>query len=99
MYFDINKYPGNYVMHCKTEEEAESFCRYLNENGRKWGDGHSYIDRTHYSEYKSETAYNFNNGTFCNCDFYIYYNYTILEWSDYMADTVLNDTRYSKYNK
>lgn len=28
MKFNINKYEGNYAMHCKTEEEAKIFCRY-----------------------------------------------------------------------
>lgn len=99
MIFDINKYPGNVVMHCKTKEEAESFCQYLHENGRKWGSGHSYIGKTNYSDYKSETAYNFNSGCFCPLVYYRNADYKILEWSDYMADTVLNDSRYSKYTK
>ena len=97
MYFDINKYPGNCVMHCKTEEEAKTFCQYLNEHGRTWGNGHRYIDRTNYSYHGSETAYNFNSGCYTNCDFYRREGFTILEWSDYMADTILNDTRYLKY--
>jgi hypothetical protein len=29
MMFNIDDYKGKYVMHCKTEEEAEVFCRYL----------------------------------------------------------------------
>lgn len=36
MKFNINKYEGNYAMHCKTEEEAKIFCRYLDSVGRKW---------------------------------------------------------------
>ena len=99
MIFDLNKYPGNYAMHCKTAEEAESFCQYLHENGRKWVSGGSYVCNTNYYYYDSETAYSFNTGCYCNCDFYRRAGYTILEWSDYMADTVLNDTRYLKYIK
>ena len=99
MIFNINNYKGAYVMHCKTEEEAESFCQYLNENGRRWANGQRYVDRTHYSDYRSEMAYNFNAGCYANCDFYRREGFTILEWSDYMADTVLNDTRYLKYIK
>lgn len=34
MKFNINKYMGNYAMHCKTEEEAKIFCRYLDSVGR-----------------------------------------------------------------
>lgn len=97
MIFDINKYQGNRVMHCKTEEEAKTFCQYLNEKGRRWSNGQRYVDQTNYSYYGSETAYNFNTGCYADCYFYRREGFTILEWSDYMADTVLNDARYLKY--
>lgn len=42
MKFNIDKYMGNYAMHCKTEEEAKIFLRYLDSVGRKWVDGTSY---------------------------------------------------------
>ena len=99
MFFDINNYKGNYVMHCKTAKEAESFCQYLHENGREWANGQRYVNQTHYSDYGSETAYNFNAGCYCNCDFYKWEDFEIIEWSDYMADTVLNNTKYLKYIK
>lgn len=99
MYFNIDKYKGNYAMHCKTPEEAKSFCQYLHEHGRKWSSGDHYVAKTSYSQYGSETAYSFNSGCYCSCDFYRNAGYILLEWSDYMADTVLNDTRYSKYIK
>ena len=35
MNFDLKNYLGYYVMHCKTEEEAENFCKFLHENGRE----------------------------------------------------------------
>lgn len=99
MYFDINKYEGKYVMHCKTEEEAESFCQYLHENGRKWCNGDHYTGNTRWDWYKEKTAYRFNGGCYSDLPYYISEGYTILEWSDYMEDTVLNDTLYSKYTK
>lgn len=34
MRFNIEDYKGKYVMHCKTEEEAEDFCIYLDSIGR-----------------------------------------------------------------
>ena len=39
MRFNIEDYKGNYVMHCKTEEEAEIFCKYLHSIGRTWSTG------------------------------------------------------------
>ena len=44
MKFNLNDYQDNYVMHCKTKEEAENFCRFLHQNGGKWCTGDSYLD-------------------------------------------------------
>lgn len=70
MKFNINKYMGNYAMHCKTKEEAKIFCRYLDSVGRKWVDGTSYMSMTKWSVHGPDTCYDFCNGTYCNktCD-------------------------------
>lgn len=86
MIFDIKDYPSKYVMHCKTEEEAESFCEYLHSVGRKWCNGDNYLGCTEYSRYKSNTCYNFNDNCFGSLERYAG-NYTILEWSDFMKNT------------
>ena len=83
MKFDINNYKGKYVMHCKTKEEARSFCDYLYENGKTWVGGQSYQDRTYWDCYKETTAYNFNDGGYSPVSYYTRENYTILEWSDF----------------
>ena len=84
--FNINDYPGKYVMHCKTEEEAKDFCRVLHEAGRTWCTGRSYIDRTNFKYDKGGTCYNFNIGAYAEKFYYTKPNedYTILEWSDFM---------------
>lgn len=84
MKFIINDYEGKYVMHCKTEEEAKDFCNYLHSIGRKWSDGNSYSIRTCWSIYGSDTAYNFNMGSYADTDCYEEQHYTILEWEDFM---------------
>lgn len=87
MKFNINKYEGNYAMHCKTEEEAKIFCRYLNSVGRRWGSGHSYISMTNRDDYGPNTCYSFNSGTYCDKIYYLTHNrYTILEFSDFEWD-------------
>lgn len=87
MKFNINKYEGNYAMHCKTEEEAKIFCRYLNSVGRRWGSGHSYISMTNWDDYGPNTCYSFNSGTYCDKIYYLTHNrYTILEFSDFEWD-------------
>lgn len=86
MYFDIDKYAGKYTMHCKTEQEARSFCDYLNAHERSWRSGDSYArEGTRWGDYKEETTYYFNEGTYGNRRYAAENNYTILEWSDFMA--------------
>ena len=84
MKFNINNYKGNYVMHCKTEEEATDFCNYMHNIGRRWCSGESYLNRTCWDWYQKNTAYNFNGNSYANVKFYIENKYTILEWSDFM---------------
>lgn len=84
MKFNIDDYKGKYVMHCKTEEEAKDFLFYLDSIGKKWCGGQSYLVRTHWKFYKSDTVYYFNSGEYADVDFATQYKYKILEWSDFM---------------
>lgn len=84
MKFNINNYPGKYVMHCKTEEEARDFCNYLHSIGESWCTGKSYAECTYYENHKEKTTYNFNENAYSKVDYYIDANYTILEWEDFM---------------
>ena len=76
MKFNINDYEGNYVMHCKTEEEAKDFAGYMISVDRPlvyslsccYGDNVSF----------------FNEGTWSSKNYAKKANYTILEWSDFM---------------
>ena len=89
MKFDIRDYKGRCVMHCKTEDEAKVFCKYLDSIGRKWRDGTSYSRGTNWDEYKYQTYYNFNAGLFGNRSFYEHCGYTILEFSDFEWDEMI----------
>lgn len=84
MIFDINKYKGKYVMHCKTSEEAQDFCNYLHNIGRCWTIRDSYVKKTNYEVYQENTVYYFNKGTFGNAYAAELHEYKILEWSDFM---------------
>lgn len=84
MKFNIDDYKGNYVMHCKTEEEAKDFCNYLHSVGKRWNNCTSYLDTTDWSNYKSDTVYYFNQDLYWNIDSAKRDDYTILEWSDFM---------------
>lgn len=84
MKFNIDNYKGKYVMHCKTVEEANDFCKFLDSIGRCWQSGKRYIVATYYDNNKAKTCYNFNDGVYRDMPFYVENNYTILEWSDFM---------------
>ena len=64
MKFDIEKYKGKYVMHCKTKEEATDFCNTMHDLGKTWWDKMSYLHRTNFEIEKENTCYNFNEGTY-----------------------------------
>lgn len=88
MRFNIEDYPGNYAMHCKTFIEAKSFLAYLNGIGRTWNGGSSYIGREQWrNSHEEKTCYAFNEGRYTNKEWYEDNGYTVLEWSDFMYDT------------
>ena len=83
MKFDINNYKGTYVMHCETEEAANTFCEYLHSIGRAWCSGQKYLGNTCYYCYKKDMAYAFNIGQYGSTEFYKKRDYTILEFSNF----------------
>ena len=86
MKFYINNCKGKYAMHCKTEEEAISFCNYLHSIGKVWIDGDTYVNDNGWDRYEVDTCYLFNDGQRRNIDRAVNEGYTILEWSDFMND-------------
>lgn len=86
MKFDINNYSNMYVMHCKTEDEANMFLEFLDSIGMMWSDNGSYLSRNKYGCYFDKTCYNFWNGEFCYLDYYKSQGCTILEFSNFEWD-------------
>lgn len=83
--FDINNYQGKYVMHCKTEEEAKTFCEYLDSIGKRWCyTNERYPANTKWNMTRDRTCYNFNDDMYCDIDWYREHKYTILEFSDFL---------------
>ena len=86
MQFDWKRFMNrNYpiAVHCRTEKEAEDFCREMHEHGLTWCNKGSYLKCNEYNTYKEETCYT-NEGMFADRNFYIRNGYEILEWSDYI---------------
>lgn len=92
MKFNIEDYKDKYVMHCKTEEEAKDFCRYLDNVGRKWCDGTKYTEMTHWNFDKDKTCYDFNLGVYNSIEYFYNKKYQILEWGDFMT----NNNKFTK---
>ena len=92
MKFNFDDYKGKYVMHCKTREEARSFCDYF----RREKNPRSYYGEIHPDIFQSKTAYNFNEELIGDVEFYSSNGYKVLEWSDFMSDTVTNKDRINK---
>lgn len=76
MKFNINDYPGKYVMHCKSVEEAKNFRDYMESIGRPI--------LTSLSRYYGLYVNFFNKGTWETKEYAKKEGYTILEWSDFM---------------
>lgn len=95
MKFNIDNYKGTYAMHCKTYDEAVNFCDYLHSTGRSWITGRSYYEYTNWEKYKTKTIYYFNEGSYCEIDL-VNQGYTVLEWGDFMSNTMSNKDRINK---
>lgn len=84
--FDFNALKGKDVcMHCKTEEEAEDFCKVMDAAGLRWSSGESYLEMSCFDDYKEQTCYCFNRGTYNSTVYAKDKGYQILEWSDYRS--------------
>lgn len=73
------------VVHCKTKEEAEDFCKQMHLHGLCWCNNTSYLSHTNYETYTTKTCYT-GDGTFQSLDHFIkpINDRKIFEWSDYM---------------
>lgn len=82
--FNFSDYKGkDVVMHCKTEEEANEFCRWKHENGDWWCDGKSFLEENYFDDCGSETCYMVNRGEYCSLDYFIECRFKVLEMSDF----------------
>ena len=78
----------NECIHCETEEQANAICKLMHEAGLTWRFGDSYLKKTEYSFYKSETCYFPATGEFSDLDYAKEENNTI-----YKAEQFLNQKK------
>lgn len=86
------------AVHCKTEEEANDFCKQMHEHGMEWRDGTSYLKNNIFISYKEEIAYDANGCCF-HVDWYKREGYRILEWSDYMSTEKTKEQTVQEFTK
>lgn len=99
--FDWDKFKdknNKIAVHCKTEEEAQDFCKQMHECGMKWSSGESYLAKTLFYMYKDRTGYT-SYGMYSDIDWYAEKGYTILEWSDYMNVTKEKEAEKQDFTK
>lgn len=75
----------NVCMHCKTEEEAEDFCKMMDKAGLRWSSGESYLELSNFRNHENHICYFFNNGAYSGYEYVKTKGCTILEWSDYRS--------------
>lgn len=86
MKFDWKKFKGNGKMcvHCKTKDEAERFCKMMDEHGMKWCTGSSFLKCNNYSIRLNETVY-FGDGKYGDRKYAGEHHCSIFEFSDYLS--------------
>lgn len=87
MKFNVNDYPGNYVMFCDTSDEAMEFAEVLNAQGKTLHSGSSYLTIPHYAR-----AFFFNIGVYSRFagekTVHSYHpGCRILHWKDFSSET------------
>lgn len=86
------------AVHCKTEEEANDFCKQMHEHEMTWCDGTSYLSNNMFISHKEKTAYD-TNGCYSYVGWYKGEAYRILEWSDYMSTEKTKEQTVQEFTK
>lgn len=96
--FDWDKFKGNrnICVHCKTQQEANEFCKMMDAHGMKWNDGGSYLSSTGWHTYKEDTVY-YGRGNYCDVLYAINCESSMLEFSDYWKVNKVEQTKLPPY--
>jgi hypothetical protein len=81
--FNINDYPGYYIMRCINKNADEIFRKYMHSIGKRWCMGQSYETTSYFDSDRKDTCFDFNKGLHSNTEDYDTCCYTILEFDDF----------------
>lgn len=80
----------NEVIHCSTENEANELCKLMHESGLKWTTNKSYLKHNLWYNYKENTCYDPNLGTFSNLNYFNRKKYKIYPAKDFIRKLKIN---------
>lgn len=84
MKFRVDEYDSSYVMHCKSQEQADIFITYLNDLGMCWNSGRPYMNDSRWSDESGGTCYRFRMGVMsCYNNYYRDPCIKILKFDDF----------------
>lgn len=85
-------------MHCRTEEEANTFLAFLDSIGRRWSSGDSYLSESNFCSY-GDVCYYFNKGLYGDAQRARKRGRTVLEFSDFLVEDELekDDTSLNEF--
>ncbi len=69
------------VIHCRTEEEANTLLEAFDKLGKKWNGGKSYLENNYWQCYEGGTCYT-SNGTFSDKEFFLDNDYKVYEFEE-----------------
>lgn len=85
------------VIHCDTEENANTLLKAFDKLGKKWSSVKSYLENNYWRYYKEETCYT-NEGTYNDKEWCLDNNYKIYEFDDVIFEEEENKMN-DKVNK
>lgn len=96
MSFRFEDYTDKYVMCCETKQESDEFCKVMDEAKKTWSTGIRYTERNRWNQYKENTCYDFNNGMYCEINYFIKNKdegWKILFWKDFRNENMCRTCR------
>ena len=81
--FMLMNYKGNYAMRVSTKREYEIFSKFLDDNGKTWRNGDSYLENIDWTNYREDTCFCFNEGIICGTFDARHEGYTVLEFCNF----------------
>lgn len=74
------------AVRCKTADENNALFEILNDAGMCWASGTSLLEKQHWTEYREDTAYNYETDgdgiMFCHAQWYSDYGYTVVDFKE-----------------